>query len=200
MKRRTKTYGLAVGVAAIVCLALIYVLGMREEDTSQVYQTDRNYSISTPFSHSTFEFHLSTLQQFGGGEVIFSGGKGFVRFQVREDGKILVLVPVSASIPCIQPETLARFFISDKYKFHNIRLARHERQRLEDMEPLQNAVERKISYSGTAPHVFLEAALGLEVTRASVLAESILTEVFQIGAGRLEIHAGEYREFRWEWP
>ena len=197
MKRRTKIYGLAVVIAAIVCFVLVYFLGIREEDTAQAYQTDRNYSVSTPISLSTFEFHLSTLQEFGGGEVIFSGGTGFVRFQVREDGKILVLVPVSASIPCIKPETLARFFISDKYKFHNIRLARHERQRLEDMEPLQNAVERKVSYSGTAPHVFIEAELGSDVSLASVLAESILTEVFQIGSGMLDIYGGEYRKFRW---
>lgn len=197
MKRRTKIYGLAVVIAAIVCFVLVYFLGIREEDTAQAYQTDRNYSVSTPISLSTFEFHLSTLQEFGGGEVIFSGGKGFVRFQVREDGNILVLVPVSASIPRRLPVTLARYFIADKYKFHNIRLARHERQRLQDLEPLQNAVERKVPYSGTAPHIFIEAELGSDVSLASVLAESIFTEVFQTGSGQVGRYLGNYRKFRW---
>ncbi len=86
MCRRAKTCGLAVGIAAIVCLVLIYFLGMREEETAQAYQTDGGYFTSTPTVHvSVFESDLSILQQFGGGEVIFSGGKGFVRFQVRED-------------------------------------------------------------------------------------------------------------------
>lgn len=109
----------------------------------------------------------------------------------------MALVPVSVSVRRVLPATLARFFIADKYKFVNIRLARHERQRLEKMEPLQNATVREVTYPGTAPHVFLEAALGSEVTRASVLAESILTEVFQIGSGVLGIYTGKYRKFRW---
>ena len=198
MKRRTKTYGLAVGVAAIVCLALIYVLGMREEDTAQAYKPYIGYLTTTPTIRiSAFESILSRLQQSGGGEVIFQGGKGFVRFRVREDGNIVALVPVSASVRRRLPATLARFFMADKYKFHNIRLPRHERQRLEEMKPLHNAVERKVSYSGTAPHIFIEAELKFDVSRASVLAESILTEVFQIGSGMLDIYGGEYRKFRW---
>ena len=107
MYRRAKTCGLAVGIAAIVCLVLIYFLGMREEETAQAYQTDGGYFTSTPTVRvSVLESNLSTQQQFGGGEVIFSGGKGFVRFRIREDGNIVLLVPVSASIPCPLPVTL----------------------------------------------------------------------------------------------
>ena len=135
MYRRAKTCGLAVGIAAIVCLVLIYLVGMREEETAQAYQTDGGYFTSTPTVRvSVLESNLSILQQFGGGEVIFSGGKGFVRFQIREDGNIVLFVPVSASIPCVVPRTWAKFFIADKYKFHNIRIASHERQLLEEME------------------------------------------------------------------
>ena len=197
MNRRVKTYGLVIGIAVIMSLVLVYFLGMRDEENAQVYQTDRGYSISKPISLSTFEFHLSALQQFGGGEVIFSGGKGFVRFRISEDGSIAVLVPVSASIPCALPVSLARFFIPEKHKFHNIRLTSHETQLLEEMDAIQGAVEREIEFSGGTPHIFMEAELGSDVSRASMLAESILTDVFQIGSDRLEIYAGEYRKFRW---
>lgn len=62
MKRRTKTYGLAVGVAAIVCLALIYFLGMREENTAQAYKPDIGYFTTTPTVRiSAFESILSEL-------------------------------------------------------------------------------------------------------------------------------------------
>ena len=195
MNRRVKTYGLVIGIAVIMCLVLVYFLGMREEETPQ---SNSGYLHTTPTVRlSVFESVLSALQQRGQGEVIFSGGKGFVRFQVREDESMVVLVPVSASIRCILPESSARFFISDKYKFHNIRLARHERQRLEEMEPLQNAVERKVSYSGTAPHIFIEAELGSDVVRATEMTETILTEVFQIGSGKLGTYVGNYHKFRW---
>ena len=81
---------------------------MREEETAQAYLTDGGYFTSTPTVRvSVLESNLSILQQFGGGEVIFSGGKGFVRFQVREDGSIVVLVPGSASLPCRLPVTWA---------------------------------------------------------------------------------------------
>jgi len=198
MKRRTKIYGLAVGIPAIVCFMLVYFLGIREEDTAQAYKPYIGYFTTTPTIRiSAFESILSRLQQSGGGEVIFQGGEGFVRFRVREDGNIVALVPVSASVRRRLPATLARFFMADKYKFVNIRLPRHERQRLEKMDPLQNATVREVTYPGTAPHIFLESALGSGVARASVLAESILTEVFQIGSGMLDIYGGEYRKFRW---
>lgn len=197
MNGRTKTYGIAVGVVTTVCLVLIYFLGMREQESFQDYQVQFSLNTIPTIRLAHFESVLSTLQQSGEGEAIFSGGNGFVRFRMREDGSIAVLVPVSASIPCILPETSARFFIADKYKFHNIRIARHERQRLEEMEPLQDAVERKVSYSGTAPHIFIEAEIGSDVVRAAEMTETILTEVFQIGSGQLGTYAGNYRKFRW---
>ena len=167
MYRRAKTYGFVLGIAAIVCLVLIYFLGMREEETAQAYQTDRGYFTSTPTVRvSVIESDLSILQQFGGGEAIFHGGKGFVRFRVGEDDSIVVLVPVSASLPCPLPVTWARFFIPDTCKFHNIRLASHERQRIQGMEPFQGATEREVAYPGTAPHIYIEAELGLDVSRA----------------------------------
>jgi hypothetical protein len=175
MCRRSKTCGLAVGIAAIVCLVLIYFLGMREEETAQAYLTDGGYFTSTPTVRvSVLESNLSILQQFGGGEVIFSGGKGFVHFQVREDGSIVVLVPGSASLPCRLPVTWAKFFIADNHKFHHIRLTHEKRQRIQGMKPLQYATEREVAYPGTAPHIFIEAELGLDTARALVMAETIL--------------------------
>ena len=160
MYRRAKTCGLAVGIAAIVCLVTVNFLGMREEEIAQAYQTDGGYFTSTPTVRvSVFESDLSTLQQFGGGEVIFSGGKGFVRFRIREDGNIVVLVPVSASIPRVLPVTLARFFVAENHKFHHIRLTHEERQRIQEMKPLQYATEREVAYPGTAPHFDIETEL-----------------------------------------
>ena len=167
MYRRAKTYGFVLGIAAIVCLVTVNFLGMREEETAQAYQTDGGYFTSTPtVRFSTFESNLPTLQQSGGCEAIFQGGKGLFRFRVGEDNSIAVLVPVSASIPCVVPRTWAKFIIADKYKFHNIRIASHERQRIEEMEPLQNATEWEVAYPGAAPHIFIEAELGLDVSRA----------------------------------
>ena len=160
MYRRAKTCGLAVGIAAIVCLVLIYLVGMREEETAQAYQTDGDYFTSTPTVRlAAFESYLLTLQQFGGGDAIFQGGKGFVRFRIREDGNIVVLVPVSASIPCVVPRTWAKFFIADNHKFHHIRLTHEEKQRIQEMKPLQYATEREVAYPGTAPHFDIEIEL-----------------------------------------
>ena len=195
MNRRVKTYGLVIGIAVIVCLVLVYYLETLEEEIPQSYS---GYLHTTPTVRlSVFESVLSTLQQSGEGEAIFSGGNGFVRFRIRGDGSIVMLVPVSASIRCILPDTSARFLIPDNYKLHNIRLPRHERQRLEEMELLQNAVERKVSYSGTSPHIFIEAELGSDVVRAAEMTETILTKVFQIGSGKLGTYVGNYHKFRW---
>lgn len=195
MNRRVKTYGLVIAIAVVVCLVLVHYLETLEDETTQ---SKSDYMHTTPTVRlSVFESVLSVLQQRGQGEVIFSGGKGFVRFQVREDERMVVLVPVSASIPCVLPVSWARFFFADKYKFHNIRLARHERQRIEDMEPFQDAVERKVAYSGTAPHIFIEAELGSDVVQAAEMTEAILTDVFQMGSGKLGTYVGNYHKFRW---
>ena len=62
---RIKTYGFVIGIAVIVCLVATYFLGMSEEETAQAYQTDRDYSTSTPTVRvSVFEADLSILQQF----------------------------------------------------------------------------------------------------------------------------------------
>ena len=195
MNRRVKTYGLVIGIAVVVCLVLVYYLETLEEDTPQ---SNSGYLHTTPTVRlSVFESVLSTLQQFGKGEAIFSGGNGFVRFRIDGDGSIVMLVPVSASIRCILPDKSAKFFVPDNYKFHNIRLPRQERQRLEEIELLQNAVERKVSYSGTAPHIFIEVELGSDVVQAAEMTETILTEVFQIGSGKLGTYVGDYNKYRW---
>ena len=81
MYRRAKTYGFVLGIAAIVCLVTVNFLGMREEEIAQAHQTDGDYLTSTPTVRlAAFESYLLTLQQFGGGDAIFQGGKGFVRF------------------------------------------------------------------------------------------------------------------------
>ena len=160
MYRRAKTYGFVLGIAAIVCLVTVNFLGMREEEIAQAHQTDGDYLTSTPTVRlAAFESYLLTLQQFGGGDAIFQGGKGFVRFRIREDGNIVVLVPVSASIPRVLPVTLARFFVAENHKFHHIRLTHEKRQRIQGMKPLQYATEREVAYPGTAPHFDIETEL-----------------------------------------
>ena len=65
----------------------------------------------------------------------FSGGKGFVRFRIREDGNIVVLVPVSASIPRVPYPLHSRDSLSQtNHKFHHIRLTHEEKQRIQEHE------------------------------------------------------------------
>ena len=194
--------GLIIGMVVLAFLVLAYLLGIKtysgpKKETSQVYQ--RDFSIlrtSETVRLSHFESTLKKLQQFGGGEVIFQGGKGFVRFRVRKDGSLVVMVPTSVLIPHILSTTWIKWFLSDKYKYHTIRLTPNERKRLEQMAPLQDATERKVAYRRATPHIFIEAELGSDISGAAELAESILTEVFHVGAEQVTIYAGDYHEFR----
>ena len=91
--------GLIVGMLALVFLVLAYLLGVKTYDApkkekTQVYERDSSIFRSTATSRlSSFESTLKSLQDFGGGEVIFQGGKGFVRFRVRKDGSLVAKVP-----------------------------------------------------------------------------------------------------------
>ena len=130
---------------------------MREEEIAQAYKTDGDYLTSTPTVRlAAFESYLLTLQQFGGGDVIFQGGKGFVRFRIREDGNIVVLVPVSASIPRVPcPLHSARFFVADKSQIppYSSNASDEEATDSGDETASIHATEREVAYPGTAPHI-----------------------------------------------
>ena len=96
--------GLVVGMLALAVLVIAYLLGVKtyggsKKGTTQLYQPYNSSSRTTPASRlSSFKYTLTTLQQFGGGEVIFEGGEGFVRFRVRKDGSLVAMVPLLASV------------------------------------------------------------------------------------------------------
>ena len=135
------------------------------------------------------------MQQFGGGEVIFEGGKGFVLFRVRKDGSLVAKVPVFASVPHISSTTLFRLILLSK-RYYTIRLTSWEREQLDQIVPFQNAPEREIPYPKTDPHIFLEAELGTDTSVAAELTETVLTKVFGVKEGMITTFAGGYRGFR----
>jgi hypothetical protein len=186
---------------ALVFLVLAYLLGVKTYDApkkekTQVYETDSTILRTTKTDRlSRFKSTLEKVQQFGGGEVIFEGGKGFVLFRVRKDGSLVAKVPVFASIPHISSTTLFRLILLSK-RYYTIRLASWEREQLEQMAPFQDAPEREVPYPKTDPHIFLEADLGTDISAAAELTEAVLTKVFQVKKGMITTFAGDYREFR----
>jgi hypothetical protein len=193
--------GLIVCMLALVFLVLAYLLGVKTYDApkkekTQVYETDSTILRTTKTDRlARFKSTLEKVQQFGGGEVIFEGGKGFVLFRVRKDGSLVAKVPVFASIPHISSTTLFRLILLSK-RYYTIRLASWEREQLEQMAPFQDAPEREVPYPKTDPHIFLEADLGTDISAAAELTEAVLTKVFHVKRGMLTIYAGDYREFR----
>ncbi len=193
--------GLIVCMLALVFLVLAYLLGIKiydapKKEKTQVYETD--FSIlrtSETIRLSRFESTLKKLQQFGGGEVIFEGGKGFVLFRVHKDGSLVAKVPVFASIPHISSTTLFRLILLSK-RYYTIRLTSWDRKQLDQIAPFQDAPEREVPYPKTDPHIFLEADLGSDISATAELAEAVLTKVFQVKKGMMTIYAGDYREFR----
>ena len=194
---------LIVCMLALVFLVLAYLLGVKtidgpKKEQSQLYETD--YSVFWPTTTTSrlshFESTLKDLQLFGGGEVIFEGGKGFVRFQVHKDGNLVAMVPVFASVQHIASITLfARLLLHKKY-YYTIKLTSPEREELAQMTPFQDAPEREIPYPKTDPHIFLTAALGTDTSAAAELTEAVLTKVFHVKDDMINIYAGDYREFR----
>lgn len=195
--------GLIIGIVLLVCLVLVYLLGIKtytgfQEEAHQAYQKDLTIFDTTPTVRLPyFESTLKTLQQFGGGDVIFEGGEGFVRFRVSENGSLVIMVPVFASVPTILSNTRVKPFLADKFKYYTIRLTSWEREQLEQMAPLQGAALKKVTYPKDISHIFLEAELGSDISVAAELTEAILTEIFQIRTGNLTIYAGDYHKFRW---
>ena len=193
--------GLIIGMVLLVCLVLVYLLGIKtyggsKEGITQLYQPYTSDSRTTPTSRvDSFTGTLTTLQQFGGGEVIFEGGTGFVRFRVRKDGSLVAMVPVFAKILHITSNTpLARMSLHKQY--YTIRLTSSDKEQLGQMAAFQNAEERKIPYPKTDPHIFLEADVGSDISAAAELTEAVLTKVFQVKKGMITIFGGDYREFR----
>ena len=107
------------------------------------------------------------------------------------------MVPVFASVPTILSNTRVKPFLADKFKYYTIRLTSWERERLEQMAPLQDAALKKVAYPKDISHVFLETELGSDISAAAELTEAILTKIFQIRTGHLTIYAGDYHKFRW---
>ena len=192
---------LIVCMLALVFLVLVYFLGIKtyggsKEGTTQLYQPYHSFSGTTPASRlSSFEYTLTTLQQFDGGEVIFEGGTGFVRFRVRKDGTLVAMVPVLASVLHITSKTMyARVLLRKIY--YTIRLTSREREALAQIAPFQDASEREVPYPRTDPHIFLEAELGTDTSAAAELTEAILTKVFGVEKNLTTTFGGDYRDFR----
>ena len=196
-------HGLIIGTVALVCLVLVYLLGIKtyngfQEEASQAYQKDLTIFDTTPTVRLPyFESTLKTLQQFGGGNVIFEGGEGFVRFRVSKNGSFVIMVPVFASVPTILSNTRVKPFLADKFKYYTIRLTSWERERLEQMAPFQDVALKKVAYPKDISHIFLEAELESDISAAAELTEVILTKIFHIRTGHLTIYAGDYHKFRW---
>ena len=192
---------LIVCMLALVFLVLAYLLAVKTYDApkkekAQVYEKDSSILRSTANSRlASFESTLDKLQQFGGGEVIFEGGKGFVLFRVRKDGSLVAKVPVFASVPHISSTTLFRLIRLSK-RYYTIRLTSWEREQLAQIPPLRDAAEREVPYPKTDPHIFLEAELGSDTSAAAELAEAVLTKVFGVKKGMITTFAGGYRGFR----
>ena len=203
MRSKYVKCGLIVCMLALVFLVLAYLLSVKTYGGSfnkkgpfQFYQSTSSVHPTTATSRlSSFESTLKSLQDFGGGEVIFEGGTGFVRFRVRKDGSLVAMVPVFAAIPHISSTTLFRHLITGK-KYYTIRLTPSEREELAQIAPLQDATKRKVPYPKTDPHVFLEAELGSDASAAAALTEAVLTKVFGVKEGMITTFAGGYRGFR----
>ena len=195
--------GLIIGMVLLICLVLVYLLAIKtysgfQEEAHQAYQKDLTIFDTTPTVRLPyFESTLKSLQQFGGGDVIFEGGEGFVRFRVSNDGSLVIMVPVFASVPTILSNTRVKPFLADKFKYYTIRLTSWERERLEQMAPFQESTLKKIAYSKDISHIFLEAELESDISTAAELTEAILTKIFHIRTGQLTIYAGNYHKFRW---
>ena len=194
--------GLIVCMLALVFLVLAYLLGVKtidapKKEKSQVYETDYSvYRPTTTISRlSHFESTLKDLQQFGGGEVIFEGGKGFVLFRVHRDGNLVAMVPVFASVQHIASITLFARLLFKRY-YYTIKLTSSAREELAQIAPFQDAPEREVPYPKTDPHIFREAELGTDISAAAKLTEIVLTRVFQVKHDMINIYAGDYREFR----
>ena len=192
---------LIVCMLALVFLVLAYLLAVKTYDApkkerTQGYETDSTILRSTKTQRlSRFKSTLEKVQQSGGGEVIFEGGKGFVLFRVRKDGNLVAMVPVFASVPHISSTTLFRLILLSK-RYYTIRLTSREREQLEQIAPLRDAAERQVRYPKTDPHIFLEAELGMDTSAAAELAEAVLKKVFVVKEGTIRTFAGDYRDFR----
>ena len=193
--------GLIVCMLALVFLVLAYLLGVKTYDPprkekTQGYETDSTMLRSTKTQRlSRFQSTLEKVQQSGGGEVIFEGGKGFVLFRVRKDGNLVAMVPAFASVLHISSTTLFRLIILSK-RYYTIRLTSWDKEELAQMAPFQDASEREVPYPKTDSHIFLEAELGTDTSAAAELTEAVLTKVFDLKAGVINIYAGDYREYR----
>ena len=194
--------GLIVCMLTLVFLVLGYLLGVKtyggssKKSTSQVYQRDSSMLRTTATSRlSSFKSTLKKLQQFGGGEAIFEGGKGFVLFRVRKDGGLVAMVPVFAAVSHISSTTLFRLILLSK-RYYTIRLTSWDREQLDQIAHLQDAPEREVPYPKTDPHIFLEAELGTDISAAAELTEAVLTKVFHVKTGMITIYAGDYHDFQ----
>ena len=203
MLSRNFKRGLVVGMLALVFLVLAYLLSVKtyggwfnKKGPFQFYQSTSSVHPTTATSRvSSFESTLKQLQQFGGGEVIFEGGKGFVRFRVRKDGSLVAMVPAFVSVPHISSTTLFRLILLSK-RYYTIRLTSWDKETLAQIPSFQDAAEREVPYPKTDPHIFLEAELGTDTSAAAELTEAVLTKVFGVKEGMITTFAGGYRGFR----
>ena len=153
--------GLIVCMLAVVFLVLAYLLAVKTYDApkkekTQGYETDWTILRSTKTQRlSQFKSTLEKVQESGGGEVIFEGGKGFVLFRVHRDGNLVAMVPAFASVLHISSRTPARLILLSK-RYYTIRLTSWDKEQLEQIAPFHNVSERKVPYPKTDPHIFLD--------------------------------------------
>lgn len=203
MRSKYVKCGLIVCMLALVFLVSAYLLSVKPYGGSfnkkgpfQFYQSTNSVHPTTATSRlSSFESTLKSLQDFGGGEVIFEGGKGFVRFRVCKDGSLVAMVPIFAAIPHISSTTLFGLILLSK-RYYTIRLTSWEKEQLAQIPPFQNTLEREVPYPKTDPHIFREADLGTDTSAAAELTEAVLTKVFGVKEGMITTFAGGYRGFR----
>ena len=181
----------------LVVLVFVYLvmrsitLDFRKDSTEVVY---RRTSPETRIS--LFESKLKNLLE-SGGKILFRGGDvGFLQFSVSKDKHLIVMIPLSVSIPYAKPATWARFFM--KTQHHKITLSAEEEARLREISGLRNAPVKVISKKKPSPERFIEKDLGTDIKRASEITEDVFIKVFQVESDYKVIHASaDFRKIRW---
>ena len=151
--------GLIVCMLALVFLVLAYLLGVKTYDApkkekTQVYETDWTILRSTKTQRlSQFKSTLEKVQESGGGEVIFEGGKGFVLFRVHRDGNLVAMVPAFASVLHISSRTPARLILLSK-RYYTIRLTSWDKEQLEQIAPSPQMYQSGKSHIRKQTHIY----------------------------------------------
>jgi len=175
-----------ISVAIYLVMAGVITPDYREEMVYQKTSPERRNFI--------FESKLEKILQ-SGEKILFRSGDMFVQFNVAEDKHLVMMIPLSVSIPYAKPVTRVRFFMKTRY--HNIVLSAKQEVRLREIPELQNAPVKITSKRKTLPERFIEIDLGTDVKRASEIAEKVI-QIFHSESDYELIHTyADFREIRW---